>query len=61
MARMKSTTLYLTEEQSQELDRLAKLTRIPKATMLRSAVDKAILDYEELFKAQEIGLREMEK
>lgn len=38
-------SLYLEPEQAESLDRLAERTRIPKAVLLREAVDKLLLEY----------------
>jgi len=39
VSNMKATPMYLTPEAFAELDRLAKVTRIPRAALVREAID----------------------
>lgn len=44
--KMVSTTVYLKKEQVQTLDKLNKITKIPKAELLRLAVTDLFMKYE---------------
>lgn len=37
-----STTVYLTEEQADELQRLSSQTQVPQAVMIREGIDHAL-------------------
>lgn len=43
-ARMRATTVYLTEQQRKELYKLSQRTKVPAAAIIRSGVDQAIAD-----------------
>lgn len=58
---MKSTTVYLSDDQHEVLKKISRDTGVPMAAMVRKGIDLAIAYFETRAEALEIGLRSLEE